>query len=68
MAEFIELAEMEEDESQAEDIERDLAELERKIADAEFKSMLSGKDDDKNCILTIHAGAGGTEAQDWAEM
>jgi len=68
LAEFIELAEMEEDESQAEDIERDLAELEREIADAEFKSMLSGKDDDKNCILTIHAGAGGTEAQDWAEM
>ncbi len=30
--------------------------------------MLSGQDDDKNCILTIHAGAGGTEAQDWAEM
>jgi peptide chain release factor 2 len=30
--------------------------------------MLSGKDDDKNCILTIHSGAGGTEAQDWADM
>lgn len=30
--------------------------------------MLSGKDDTKNCILTIHAGAGGTEAQDWADM
>jgi peptide chain release factor 2 len=30
--------------------------------------MLSGEDDPKNCILTIHAGAGGTEAQDWADM
>jgi peptide chain release factor 2 len=30
--------------------------------------MLSGKDDDKSCILTIHSGAGGTEAQDWAQM
>ncbi len=30
--------------------------------------MLRGKDDDKNCIMTIHSGAGGTEAQDWAEM
>jgi peptide chain release factor 2 len=30
--------------------------------------MLSGRDDDKNCIMTIHSGAGGTEAQDWADM
>jgi bacterial peptide chain release factor 2 (bRF-2) len=30
--------------------------------------MLSGEDDKRNAILTIHAGAGGTEAQDWAEM
>jgi peptide chain release factor 2 len=30
--------------------------------------MLSGKDDPNNCILTIHSGAGGTEAQDWADM
>jgi peptide chain release factor 2 len=38
------------------------------IEEVEFKSMLSGKDDNKNCILTIHSGAGGTEAQDWADM
>jgi peptide chain release factor 2 len=30
--------------------------------------MLSGRDDDKNCLLTIHSGAGGTEAQDWSDM
>lgn len=34
----------------------------------EFKSLLSGEDDDKNAILTIHPGAGGTESQDWAQM
>ncbi len=34
----------------------------------EFKSLLSGEDDDKNAILEIHPGAGGTESQDWAEM
>jgi peptide chain release factor 2 len=42
--------------------------LNKAVEDAEFKNMLSGKDDDKNCLLTIHSGAGGTEAQDWADM
>ncbi len=59
---------MEEDESLGEEIDKELKELENAIEEAEFKNMLSGKDDDKNCILTIHSGAGGTEAQDWAEM
>jgi peptide chain release factor 2 len=45
-----------------------LSDLKKEIEDAEFKNMLSGRDDDKNCILTIHSGAGGTEAQDWADM
>ena len=65
---FIELAEAEEDESFSEEIEKEYSELVNKLEDVEFKSMLSGRDDNKNCLLTIHSGAGGTEAQDWAEM
>ncbi|MFA8342715.1 MAG: peptide chain release factor 2 [Rhodothermaceae bacterium] len=66
--EYIELAEMEEDESLSEEIEAEIEKLKTAVEDLELRSMLGGKDDDKNCILTIHAGAGGTEAQDWAEM
>ena len=65
---FIQLAQLEEDESFASDILNELSELEKAVEDAEFKNMLSGKDDAKNCLLTIHSGAGGTEAQDWADM
>jgi len=68
LQDFIELAEAEEDESFTEEIEKEYAELVAKLEDVEFKSMLSGRDDNKNCLLTIHSGAGGTEAQDWAEM
>ena len=66
--EFIQLAQLEEDESFSDDIINELTELKITVEDAEFKNMLSGKDDDKNCLLTIHSGAGGTEAQDWADM
>ncbi len=66
--EFIQLAQMENDESLYNEINVELSTLGEAIEEAEFKNMLSGKDDDKNCILTIHSGAGGTEAQDWADM
>ncbi|MFA3781437.1 peptide chain release factor 2 [Melioribacteraceae bacterium 4301-Me] len=65
---LIELASMEKDESLLEEINLELEKIKKEIEDVELKSMLSGKDDEKNCILTIHSGAGGTEAQDWAEM
>ena len=65
---FIELAESEQDNTFEDDINNEITELEKMVNDLEFKNMLSGKDDNKNCILTIHSGAGGTEAQDWAEM
>jgi len=68
LSDLIELAASEEDDSFASEIQKELHDLLNEIEQVEFKSMLSGKDDNKNCILTIHSGAGGTEAQDWAEM
>lgn len=68
LGDLIELAEAEGDASFQEDIKTELASLLEDVEKVEFKSMLSGKDDNKNCILTIHSGAGGTEAQDWADM
>ena len=62
------MAQLEEDESFSSDIVNELTELKKAVEDAEFKNMLSGKDDAKNSLLTIHSGAGGTEAQDWADM
>ena len=66
--EFIQIAQMENDDSLFNDIANELESLDKSINDAEFRNMLSGKDDNRNCILTIHSGAGGTEAQDWADM
>src|SRR5688572_27402353 len=51
-----------------EEADRALAELERKGERVELQSLLDGKNDPRNCFVQIHAGAGGTEAQDWAEM
>lgn len=67
-SELIELADEEKDESLLNEIESEFNDLQENITDLELKSMLSGKFDEKNCIMTIHSGAGGTEAQDWAEM
>jgi peptide chain release factor 2 len=55
-----------------EDVRDDLAtgldELEVEVDAAEIKKMLGGEHDEKDAIVTIHPGAGGTESQDWAEM
>jgi len=63
-----ELAEESADEGMAVDIDKELGTVLQGIGDLEFRNMLSGDDDERNAILTIHAGAGGTEAQDWGEM
>ena len=51
-----------------EEIENTLQELNKRIDDLELQSFLSGPHDKCNAILTIHAGAGGTESCDWADM
>jgi len=68
LKELIELAQLENDESFADDINKELELIDESISALEFKSMLSGPDDNLDCILTIHSGAGGTEAQDWTDM
>jgi peptide chain release factor 2 len=65
---LVELAEESADESFTAEIDRELNGVRKAIDDLEFRNMLSGEDDVRNAILTIHAGAGGTEAQDWGEM
>jgi peptide chain release factor 2 len=50
------------------DIESLVAQLEKEINDIEMSMKLSGEHDDRDAILAIHPGAGGTESQDWAEM
>jgi len=50
------------------DLKAMVADLEKRADAAELDMMLSGEHDHVNAILTIHAGAGGTEAQDWADM
>ncbi len=65
---LIELHEEDPSENLEPEIESDLQKLEKQIADLEFRQMFTGKMDQRNSILTIHPGAGGTESQDWAEM
>ncbi len=67
-AELLELAEGENDEAAARDIEKDAGRLETDVRHLELKRMFSGKMDSHNAFLDIQAGAGGTEAQDWAQM
>lgn len=62
------MAQEENDENITEDIRKDLSELEKEIKGYELQTMLGEKDDKRNAIVAINAGAGGTEAQDWVEM
>ncbi len=63
-----ELASEEGGESMRGELEREIEVIGKDIASAEVAALLSGEQDDSNAIVSIHPGAGGTEAQDWAEM
>ncbi len=65
---LLELAEEESDEAAAEEVRRQVKELEKKIHRFSVSMMLGGEDDKRNAIVSINAGAGGTDSQDWAEM
>ena len=66
--ELLELAEAESDVGTATAVEQDAVRIEREVARLEFQRMFPGEMDAHNCFLDIQAGAGGTEAQDWAQM
>ena len=63
----LELARLE-DESLREELERETEAIEAEVDRHEFNAMLSGKYDSGDALLAIHAGAGGTDSQDWADM
>jgi peptide chain release factor 2 len=62
------MAKEENDEAALTEVGRDLELLRVSVRDEELKMMLGSEQDPMNAIVSIHAGAGGTEAQDWAEM
>lgn len=68
LLEMSDLLQVEEDEELAKELLKSTDTLEKNIEKLEITTLLSGKYDNNNAILTIHPGAGGTEAQDWAEM
>src|SRR5690606_10591685 len=67
-AELLELAEAEGDEETAQAVAEDVDGYQKGVEQLEFQRMFSGEMDSANAFVDIQAGAGGTEAQDWAEM
>ncbi|MBI4756249.1 MAG: peptide chain release factor 2 [Betaproteobacteria bacterium] len=66
--ELFDLAREEDDEDTLASVETDAGGLEKQIAALEFRRMFSNPMDPANCFIEVNAGAGGTEAQDWASM
>jgi peptide chain release factor 2 len=66
--ELLSMAVEEDDAATVAEVEQDIGRFERKLAALEFRRMFSGEMDANNAYVDIQSGAGGTEAQDWAEM
>jgi peptide chain release factor 2 len=66
--ELLELAQAELDDDLTAEIDQDAKSIETNLDKLEFQLMLSGRHDRNNAIVAIHAGAGGTDSQDWSEM
>jgi len=67
-ADLLALAEEEDDSATVDEVVKDLQKFEQQLAGLEFRRMFSGEMDANNAYVDIQSGAGGTEAQDWAEM
>lgn len=65
---LLELSSQDNDPKTLKEAEKELNQVEEKIEDFELFALMTGEDDGKNALLTIHPGAGGTESCDWAEM
>ena len=68
LKDVVELAESEGDQSMHDDVSKKMDDLEARYAKMEFATLFSGQYDSANAIMSMHAGSGGTEAQDWTEM
>ena len=68
LLELIQIAQEENDSSLESSVRDELTSLESELGKLEFDLVFSGEYDNRSAILTVHAGAGGTESQDWAQM
>ena len=68
MTELLQLAESEKDTGMVDEVGKTVADAERRVRELELQRMLSGPQDRADAIVSINPGAGGVDAQDWAEM